>query len=306
MLLLAAGLYAALASAPKAAAGERCWPVDLHERAAAPFPRAVDEVAIAAAPQRVVAASVFSAETLLEVVPTARLCGVHFLAAEPRYSRVAQAARSLTLLGASPEQWITARPDLVVIDEFTLADTAILLGSLGVPAVRTRAVTCFADVADNIRLLGFATGADEAAEELCRRLDARRAEIARKKSGLEAWRVMNLNGALDTYGASSLLDDCVRLAGARHLPAEHGVGGYRKLDVESVLSWRPDALIVSCEEGEAEGAAWVEQHPGLCLLPCVQQGRIVRIPGSLLSSTSHHAVEVAALLQQQLRDWGRP
>ena len=205
---------------------------------------------------------------------------------------------------AESEQLIAARPDLVVIDEFTLADTAILLRSFGIPVVRTRPVACFDDVAANIRLLGFATGADKEAEALCERMFARRESIREAGKSLGAWRVMNCNGALDTYGARSLLDDAVRIAGASHLPADHGVGGYCKLDVETVLGWRPDALLVSV--GDNDDAAWVGQHPGLRLLPCVQRGRVARIPASLLSSTSHHAIEVAALLQQTLVAWEKP
>lgn len=302
LLLLVCGI--ALASTSRQAAYGAPIPETATARAGAAWPRAAGEAVIPTAPSRVVAASVFSAEVLLELLPASRLAGVHFLAADARYSRVADKAKATQLLGASPEQLIAARPDLVVIDEFTLADTAILLRSFGIPVVRTRPVASFDDVAANIRLLGFATGADKEAEALCERMFARREAIREAGKSLGAWRVMNCNGALDTYGARSLLDDAVRIAGASHLPADHGVGGYCKLDVETVLGWRPDALLVSV--GDNDDAAWVGQHPGLRLLPCVQRGRIARIPASLLSSTSHHAIEVAALLQQTLVAWEKP
>ena len=302
LMLLVCGI--ALARTQRGGSFGATIPAAAAERASAAWPRAVDEAKIPTAPVRVVAASVFSAEVLLELLPASRLAGVHFLAADARYSRVADEAKATQLLGASPEQLIAARPDLVVIDEFTLADTAILLRSFGIPVVRTRPVASFDDVAANIRLLGFATGADKEAEALCERMFARREAIREAGKSLGHWRVMNCNGALDTYGARSLLDDAVRIAGASHLPADHGVGGYCKLDVETVLGWRPDALLVSV--GDNDDAAWVGQHPGLRLLPCVQRGRVARIPASLLSSTSHHAIEVAALLQQTLVAWEKP
>ena len=304
MLLLLLGCGIALASTSRQAAYGAPIPESATARAGAAWPRAAGEAVIPTAPSRVVAASVFSAEVLLELLTPQRLAGVHFLAADARYSRVAEEAKATQLLGASPEQLIAARPDLVVIDEFTLADTAILLRSFGIPVVRTRPVASFDDVAANIRLLGFATGADKEAEALCERMFARREAIGEAGKSFGAWRVMNCNGALDTYGARSLLDDAVRIAGASHLPADHGVGGYCKLDVETVLGWRPDALLVSV--GDNDDAAWVGQHPGLRLLPCVQRGRVARIPASLLSSTSHHAIEVAALLQQTLVAWEKP
>lgn len=306
MLLALVAFGIVMVTAPTAAAGTHTFPSELPARVDAPFPRAIAGVTIEKAPQRIVAASVLSAEVLLELVPKERIAGVHFLAAEPRYSRVAAQTSGLPLLGASPEQLVAARPDLVVVDEFTLAETPILLQSLGIPVVRTRAIADFADVADDIRLLGWVVGADAEAEAMCDRLAARAREIRSQGEGLAAWRVMNLNGALDTYGAQSLLDDAVRIAGATHLPAHHGVGGYRKLDIETVLAWRPDALIVSYEDGSEARAEWLHQHPGLRLLPCVQKGRVVHVPGSLLSNTSQHAIEVAAIVQQQLREWGTP
>ena len=306
MMLAVLGCGIAMATAPGAEAGTHTVPAELTERIDAPFPRAINAATIASAPRRIVAASVLSAAVLLELLPKDRIAGVHVLAAEPRYSRVAGIAKDLLLLGASPEQLIAARPDLVIVDEFTLAETPMLLHSFGIPVVRTRAIASFADVATDIRLLGWVVGADAAAEAMCERLAARARDIRSQGEGLAAWRVMNLNGALDTYGSRSLLDDAVRIAGATHLPALFGVGGYRKLDIETVLAWRPDALILSYEDGAEARAEWLQQHPGLRLLPCVQKGRIVHVPGSLLSNTSHHAIEIAAIVQQQLRAWGNP
>ena len=103
------------------------------------------------------------------------------------------------------------------------------------------------------------------------------------------------------------LDAAVRACGARHLPAEHGVPGYQHLDVETVLSWRPDALIVGVEPGGSEAMReWLVQHPGLGLLPCVRRQRILFLPASLLASTSPAAVGVAEAIQRQLCAWGQP
>ena len=187
LVLLVCGI--ALARTHRGGSFGATIPAAATERASAAWPRAVDEAKIPTTPSRVVAASVFSAEVLLELLPASRLAGVHFLAADARYSRVADKAKATQLLGASPEQLIAARPDLVVIDEFTLADTAILLRSFGIPVVRTRPVASFDDVAANIRLLGFATGADKEAEALCERMFARREAIREAGKSLGAWRV---------------------------------------------------------------------------------------------------------------------
>jgi iron complex transport system substrate-binding protein len=283
------------------------WRESLSAREAAPWPRVAGESSVPALPRRIVAASVLSSEVLLRIAPRERIAGVHVLAADARYSEAASDAAALPLVGAEPEQLIAAQPDLVLVDEFTRAEIPLLLSAVGIATVRTHAAFDFDGVADNVRLLGWVTGCDRAAEEVVAAQTARLREIAAAGGDVSAWRVMNLNGALDTYGSRSLLDAAVRGAGARHLPAEEGVGGYQKLDVETVLAWRPDALIVGVEPGQRDAfGLWLQHHPGLQLLPCVRRGRVLYLPNSLLGSTSHHAVGIAALLRQQLQAWGSP
>ena len=44
--------------------------------------------------------------------------------------------------------------------------------------------------------------------------------------------------------------------------AERGVGAFRKLDIEEVLAWRPDAIVLS-GASEAGAPAWISQLPGV-------------------------------------------
>lgn len=287
--------------------GPTPWRQSLAERTAAGFPRALDDMVVDRQPARVVAASVLSAEVLLEIAPRERVAAVLGLATDARYSECAAAAATVPTTGADPEQLIAQRPDLVIVDEFSRAEVPLLLRAAGIAVVRTSPASDYDGVADNVRRIGWAIGCDAAAEQLAASMAARLAALAAAAAAVADWRVMNLNGDLDTYGAHSLLDAAVRAAGARHLPAERGVGGYQKLDVETVLAWRPDALIIGVEPGADEAfATWLRQHPGLGLLPCVQRGRILYMPNSLLGATSHHAVGIAERIQLQLRAWGRP
>jgi hypothetical protein len=90
-----------------------------------------------------------------------------------------------------------------------------------------------------------------------------------------------------------------------------------------VLAWRPDALIAGGDQmgsevtaaiaGDLEGkpmgvteAAWMQQSAGLQMLPCVQKGRIVTVPGALLASTSQHVVEAGVMIHDALARWGKP
>jgi ABC-type hemin transport system substrate-binding protein len=72
------------------------------------------------------------------------------------------------------------------------------------------------------------------------------------------------------------------------------------------MSWRPDVIVVGSSDGTAAVPAWLSEFPGVNRLPCVRDARVVRIRSPLLASTSHHLVEAAHELQQQLIAWRRP
>lgn len=258
-------------------------------------------------PQRIVAGSILATEVLLEIAPRQRLAAVHELAADPHFSLVADTVGDLPLCGATPERLLAARPDLVIVDAFTRAETLALLRGAGVPVVRTGDPANFADIAANVRRIGRVCHLEAEAEALVARMERDLESVRTAAPEFADWRVLCLDGALHSYGAGSLPDAVLTTAGARDLAAEQGVGAFRRLDAESVLAWRPDAIVVTVPADAARSPGeWLRQHPGLRLLPCVQQDRIVAIPGPLLSTTSHLLVGAAQHLQATLRRWGRP
>lgn len=261
----------------------------------------------ASPPQRIVAGSILATEVLLEIAPRERLAAVHELAADPRYSLVVDAVVGLPRVGAEPEQLLAARPDLVIVDAFTRAETLALLRQAGVPVVRTADAADFAGIAANVRTIGRVCHLETAAEDVVARMDAALAALRADAAACAGWRVCSLDGALHSYGRGSLFDAVVQAAGAQNLAGEHGVGAFRRVDAESVLAWRPDAIVVAAPADPTLRAGdWLRQHPALQLLPCVRHDRIVAIPGPLASTTSPHLVGAAEFLQATLRRWGHP
>ncbi|MEO6595789.1 MAG: ABC transporter substrate-binding protein [Planctomycetota bacterium] len=258
-------------------------------------------------PQRIVAASVLAIEVLLEIAPRERIVGVHTLAADPRFSLVADKVRDFHLVGAEPEQLLSARPDLVITDAFTRPETQTLLQAAGVPLLRTIAPSSLQDVAANIRSIGRVCHLGSEAEALVQRTEHGMAAVQARGEGIDAWNVCSLDGALHTYGRGSLVDVVLAAAGARNIAADRGAGPFRKLDAEAVLAWRPDALIIAAMPGEEDRErAWLHEYPGLHLLPCVIRNRLLFVPGPLLGTTSHRVVDTAAFVQAALRTWGQP
>lgn len=273
-------------------------------------PAAVDLAATRPAepPRRIVAASLFATEVLLEIAPRERIAAVHALAADPHFSLVADDVRGLKLVGAEPEQLIAGAPDLVIVDAFTRPETKALLQWAEVPVLCPPEPRSFADIAANIRAVGRACHLEHGAEALAARMEARLHDLAVRGTGLRAFRVCSLDGDLHTYGRGSLVDAMITAAGATSLAAERGAGPYRKLSVETLLAWRPDALLVSRQAGRdaVNTPAWLLQVPGLELLDCARKGRFVFVPGPLLATTSHRLLDAAASVQEQLQQWGRP
>jgi iron complex transport system substrate-binding protein len=258
-------------------------------------------------PQRIVAASLLATEVLLAIAPRERLAGVHFLAADARYSCVVDAVGDLTRVGAEPEQLLAARPDLVICDPYTRPETLALLSAAAVPVVVTANPTTFADIAGNLRAIGRWCHLENAAEQLVATMQERLRRLAERAPELASWRVMNLDGGLHTYGRDSLFGALVAAAGARSEAAARGVGPFRKVDAEALLAWQPDALVINAEEDAGSDLpAWITQHPALPLLRCVQRRRVLQVSGPLFASTSHHLVAAAELLQRELLQWGTP
>ncbi len=246
-----------------------------------------------------------AAESLLGELPAQRLAAAHEFAADPGYCLVADRAQGIPLVGATPEALLSVAPDLVLVDAYTRAETLALLGAAGVPVVRTRDPHGFADIEANLHTLARVTHLQEELEAVVRGMRARLQEIARRGRELPSWRLLSLDGALHTYGEGSLFDAIAGAVGATNVAAEHGVGAFRKLDVEEVLAWRPDAIVLSGEPGDGV-PQWMQQYPGLDLLACVQQRRLLFVPGPLLSTTSHHLADTAAFVQRQLQEWKAP
>ena len=257
------------------------------------------------APQRVVAASVLAAESLFGVLSADRLAGAHIFTADPGYCLVADLADEVPLVGAAPEQLLSVEPDLVLVDAYTRPETFALLSLAGVPVVRTIDPHSFADIEHNLRTIGRVTHLEDELARVIAKMQQQLRLIEDLGGELPNWRILSLDGALHTYGAGSLFDAVARAAGVTNVAAERGVDLFRKLDIEEVLAWRPDAVVLSGEPGQ-EPPAWIAQFPGLDLLPCVERGRLVFVPGPLLTTTSHHLVDVAAHVQRQLKEWGSP
>ncbi|MCA8978075.1 MAG: ABC transporter substrate-binding protein [Planctomycetes bacterium] len=260
---------------------------------------------LARPPVRIVAGSVLAAEVLLEIAPRERIAAVHYLVADPSYSLVADTAAALPLVGAEPEQLLSVGPDLVIVDAFTKPETLAVLAMAGVPVLRTTAPKGFADIAANIGRIGRVCRLEAEADALVTAMRARLDQLAARDPRISGQRPLSLDGGMHTYGRGSLFDAVISAAGARNLSAERGAGPFRIMNIEGVLAWRPETLvIVTGKDGEAGEREWIAQSPGFEFLPAVIHDRILFVPSGLFGTTSHRIVDLVAFVQDGLLQQG--
>ena len=139
------------------------------------------------------------------------------------WARRAERARGAPLVGSTPEALLSVRPDLVLVDAYTRAETLALLAAAGVPVVRTVDPHGFADIETNLRMLGRVTHLEDEVGAVADAMRAELGQVAKVAEEMPEWRLLSLDGALHTYGEGSLFDAIARAAGATNVAAEHGV-----------------------------------------------------------------------------------
>ena len=251
----------------------------------------------AAVPQRIASVNLSADEILVELVPVERLVSVTSFADDASLSsivgRVPPAVKRVTR--AKLETLVELRPDLVVVSEFSDADFMHMLQESGLAFHRVAGMSSFDGIRRGILGLADAVGAPEKGRALAERFDASLAEIDRLLKGKPAPRVLPWSDPY-SYGSGTLLGDMVVRAGGRNVAQELGVEGVRPIGVERALAADPDVFLVAAGGDKATLAA----HPVLSKLHAVREGKIVEMPGPLISTLSHHAARGARFLAHAL------
>jgi iron complex transport system substrate-binding protein len=254
-------------------------------------------------PRRIVSAALAADEILLELVEPERLAAVSYLIDDPLASPSAgrAPARAVRLLG--PAEPIAALDgDLVIVGGFASPEVISLLGSAGAPVLGLVRYGSFGDIQRNIELLGRATGEEAKAAVVSAELGARLLAVARLPELERPPRVLALASGF-VFGAGTLVDECIRRAGARNAAAEAGLSGEGTLSIEVVLSSDPDLIVVSAPLRQPRWHAPELIEPGALWreLRAVRRGEVHALPAAWLGSISQHAVLALEALARLVR-----
>lgn len=255
-----------------------------------------------AAPQRIASLNICIDQLLWELVPRERLVSISYLTANPMWSPIAQQVKGMSLNHGLAEEIVPLKPDVIFAGEFDAPDAVELLERLGNRVERLPLPRKLDDINKQILQLGELVGANAKALTMTQKSTAQVAELqlAARQAASETQQPLTAfwyssNGVV--IGDGTLEHELMLLAGLRNLAAERGMFGFYPLDLELLLSAKPQILII--EEGTAEAFSLAREylaHPALSNAGF----KIVRLPAGLSGCAASVLGDVAVALKQEL------
>ena len=205
------------------------------------------------------------------------------------------------------EQIVSVNPDLIVAHSWQTREKRPLLERLGVPVFELHEAHGWDAVLDDARRLGIALGRQGAADELIKRLEIRRGELARRdRSAVRVLTYLDIGAGGLTAGRDTTYAQMIAWTGARSCAAEAGIQGHAQIDLERLLSLDPDVLVVpaaSEDETTSPTLALLLGDSRAKHLRALREGAVVILPAHLFNTTSHHLLEAAEQVALGIDHW---
>ncbi len=217
-------------------------------------------------------------EYVYSVVPPEHIVAVSESAYEERFSNVYEQARKYRpAIATDPERVLRLDPDLLIVSNSSRADFCAIVRSAQVPIYRAFTMfTTLKQVAETIRLTGYLTGEDAAAERQIEQFwsDINRAK-ARRPANAPHPRILGFGGTYG-YGSETLFQDVVQTLGGINVGAVGGLKGYDQINSEQIIHWNPEWIVASAEKGKTkEALARLMADPSVSLTQAARNGHIL-------------------------------
>ncbi len=207
----------------------------------------------AKAPTRIVSLEYEMDEYIYHIAPAERVVGVSAQAYREQVSNVLEhVERHQPAVATNIEAILRLQPDLVLASSRSNGDLIHLMQSAGIPVFRVHTLaTSLDEVAENISLIGYVTGCDDAAAAERTRFAREIEEIRTQCQAHEKpSRVFGVSMVGYTYGDQTLFHDVVRLVGGVNVGAENGLRTYQKVGKETILRWNPEWIFTWSDPGQ--------------------------------------------------------
>lgn len=261
----------------------------------------------AAPPSRVVSLSLMTDEFVTALLPTQRILALSRAVDDPVLSNAVEAARGIKgRAWLNLELLVALAPDLILAADWADTDALDFLRKKGYPVSVVKTPRSWAEVKATIVHLGDQLDTPGAARELLANLAFQEAELERvRKKITRPVTVLEYNSFGSSMAAGTLWDDMTTMAGVKNQAQglRTDAYGYAPLSREMLVRLDPDWLVLPSEE-----ALGVYGQPGLLdqwradplfrSLGAVRAGRLLFLPESLKTSTSHAVLGAALALQR--------
>ena len=258
------------------------------------YPRkAVDndafEVRIARPARRIVSQYWSIDEFVYSVAPPERVVAVSESAYLPNISNVMRQVRQYRpAIATDPERVLRLDPDLLLVSSTSRQDFCALVRSADVPIYRVSTTfTTLAQVAETIRLTGYLTGEDQAAQtEIARFWYSIESARARRKPFARSPRILGFSGH-SSYGTDTLFDDIVRTLGGINVGAAGGLKGYDAINSEQIVRWNPEWIVAGANRGKVtEVMKSLLADPAIATTQAARDGHILVVEFNVFLPTS--------------------
>jgi len=246
----------------------------------------------------VVSQTVGTDELLAALAEPGQIAALSHLSRDPGFTPDVKAlAKYPCLRTGTAEDILRFRPDLVLAAAYTAPETLTLLRRAKVTLVVLDRFETLADLYDSARRIGAALGRPERAEELIRQWQGRVAALDQKLRGLKPVRVLAVGLYPFTAGAGTTFQDLCDHAGALNVASEQGIRGHQPTPNEKVLNWKVDMLVTDQGEGMRDK---LKAMPPYKFMEALRKGRLVEIPGPLMSATGQARLDAFECLARAL------
>jgi iron complex transport system substrate-binding protein len=252
-------------------------------------------------PVRVVSQTVGTDELLLALAEPGQIAALSHLSRNPTFSAVAKEAEKYPqlVLGDS-ETVLRYAPTLVLVADYSRDELVAQIRRSGVRVLVFDRYKSIEDSYANLRLLARELGAEQRAEALISKCEARVAALREKLVGRKPVRILapSIYGMI--AGADTSFQDLCDHAGAENVAATvGGIRGHASAPSERMLTWPIEMLVLTGEDKETALTPFRGLLP-YKLMPSVREGRAVVMPDNLVACVTHHRIDAYELLARRL------
>ncbi|MEI6834124.1 MAG: ABC transporter substrate-binding protein [bacterium] len=257
------------------------------------------------APHRVVSMSLASDEILLDIMPACggydRIVALSTFSDQPQSSNVTETAKIIRgRVHSELETIINLKPDLVIAASFNRQEVIQALRKKNIRVLTLDKFSSAMDIAQNITTIGEYTNCQATASALRLRFLQQLSEVQKKlPRKTRPLRLINYSPDMTIMAQKTLFDDLVTRAGGVNVASEKGLSFWPKIDAETLLSLRPDVVIIT-DQNVAEKEREIRNHPVWKKMVAVQKGRLIFIDPREALSTSHYFANAVRHLQFNL------